>query len=134
MNTYNINDSEFLNSSAYRDFIEKNPGIGHLSVRAYAASGAIPIENLKLVASTIFNGNKIIVFEGFTDESGLIENISMPAPIYDENNLVSPEKIVYNLEASYNPFDFLKKYSINVFDGITVEQNIIDNDEFMGGM
>lgn len=134
MNTYNINDSEFLSSSIYRDFISQNPGIGHLSVRAYSASGAIPIKDLKLVVSTIFNDDKIIVFEGFTDESGVIENISMPTPIYDEDNLVSPVKIVYNLEATYNPFNFKKEYSINCFDGITVEQNIIVNDEFMGGM
>lgn len=134
MNTYNLNDADFEYTNVYKEFMNINKGLGHLSVRAYGASEAIPIQGLMLYVSTIFNDDKIIVFEGYTDESGIIENISLPAPLYDENNLVSPVKIVYNLEALYKPFNFNKEYSINVFDGITVEQNIIVNDKFMGDM
>ena len=131
MNTYNINDTEFLNSALYRDFIKENPGLGRLSVRAYTASSALPIKGLNLEVSTIFNNNKIVVFDGVTDESGTVDNISLPAPIYDENNLVSPMKIVYNLKSTYKPFDFIKDYSINVFDGISVMQTITVNDNGM---
>ena len=131
MNTYNINDTEFLNSALYRDFIKENPGLGRLSVRAYTASSALPIKGLNLEVSTIFNNNKIVVFDGVTDESGTVDNISLPAPIYDENNLVSPLKIVYNLKTTYKLFDFIKDYSINVFDGISVMQTIAVNDNGM---
>ena len=131
MNTYNINDAEFLKSSLYRDFIRKNPGLGRLSVRAYTASSALPIEGLNLEVSTIYDDNKIVIFDGVTDESGTIDNISLPAPIYDENNLVSPVKIVYNLKTSYRPYDFQKDYSINVFDGISVMQTIAVSDNGM---
>ena len=134
MNEYNINDSEFLKSDIYKDFIKKNAGLGRLLVRAYAASEALPIKGLKLKVSTIFNDNKIVVYEGYTDESGVIENILLPAPIYDENNLVSPIKIVYSLDASYEPSKFYKEYFINVFDGISVMQNIVVETMDMEGL
>ena len=125
MNEYNINDSEFLKSDIYKEFIKTNEGLGHLSVRAYAASEALPIKGLKLGVSTNFDNNKIVLYDGYTDESGVIEDILLPAPIYDENNLVSPLKIVYNLSASYEPSKFYKEYLINMFDGISVMQNIV---------
>lgn len=133
MNIYDINDNEFLKSDIYKDFIKKNGGLGHLSVRAYAASEALPIKGLKLEVSTIFDNNKIILFDGYTNESGVIENILLPAPIYDENNLVSPIKIIYNLNATYTPSKFYKEYLINMFDGISVMQNIIVRDMNMEG-
>ena len=125
MITYNINDSEFLKTDIYNNFINENRGIGHLSVRAYAASEAVPMEGVKIIVSTIFSGNRIIIYDGYTDDSGVIDNILLPAPIYDENNLVSPKKIVYDIYASYPKNDFFRDYSINVFDGISVLQNII---------
>ena len=51
MDTYNINDSEFVNSDMYKNFINENPGRGYLKIRAYSASQAVPISGLQVVVS-----------------------------------------------------------------------------------
>ena len=61
--TYNVNDKDFLNSELYRSFINQNPGIGFLKIRAYAASQAVPISGLSVVVSKDIGGNKVIFFE-----------------------------------------------------------------------
>ena len=124
MNTYNVNDENFVNSDIYKRFISENGGTGHLRIHAYAASGAVPISGLGVSVSTIFDDDKIILFEGMTDASGVIEAISLPAPIYDENNLVSPIKRVYEIDATYAPDNLNKTYKINMFDGVSVVQTI----------
>ena len=122
MNTYNVYDDEFKESSIYKNFISENPSRGCLRIRAYAAYGAIPISGLKVVISTEFENNKIIFFEGVTDESGIIERISLPAPVLSLDNLSAPSKRVYSIDANY--MDINKKYNINVYEGICVTQSI----------
>lgn len=120
--TYNVNDKDFLNSELYKSFINSNSGIGFLKIRAYAASGAVPISGLSIVVSKDIGGNKVIFFEGATNDSGVIERISLPAPRIDSDNLVSPILTTYDINAVYEGED--KLYKVNVYDGIYVVQNI----------
>ena len=60
MNTYNINDENFKNTEAYRSFMNDNPANGYLKIRAYSASGAVPIVGMKVIVSTIYDNNVII--------------------------------------------------------------------------
>lgn len=120
--TYNVNDKDFLNSELYKSFINSNSGIGFLKIRAYAASGAVPISGLSIVVSKDIGGNKVIFFEGVTNDSGVIERISLPAPRIDSDNLVSPILTTYNISAVYEGEN--KLYKVNVYDGIYVVQNI----------
>ena len=113
MNTYNINDVNFINSYEYKEFIKNNPEIGYLKIRAFAASGAIPISNLKVVVSTNVNNDTIIFYEGVTNQSGIIEGIKLPAPKLEVNNLNAPNKTKYIITATYS--DNIKKiYEINI--------------------
>ena len=43
MNTYYVTDESFKTSEEYNYFLEQNPGIGYLRIRAYTASEAIPM-------------------------------------------------------------------------------------------
>lgn len=125
MNNYNINDEEFINSKLYQDFLEKNPKTGNLKIRAYAASGAIPIKGLKIIVSTFINDNdKAIFFEGETNESGVIEKISLPVPSLDLNNMLIPNSIVYDVSATYTPDNIKSLYKVNMYEGVCVVQNI----------
>lgn len=108
---------DFKKTTSYESFININRGIGNLKIRAYAASLALPVSSLEVVVSTMFDGMNIIFFRGKTDVSGMIENIILPAPILG-NNLVIPNTIVYDINAGGN------KYSVNMYDGICVVQNI----------
>ena len=66
----------------------------------------------------------MIFFEGYTNSSGNIEGITLPAPRLDINNLDKPNKTVYNIEALYLPDNTLKTYSINIYENVLVIQNI----------
>ena len=124
MNNYNVNDENFINSSLYKNFIRVNSGEGKINIRAYAASQAIPISNMDIVISTNINNNKVIFFEGKTNQSGVIENIKVPAPPILNNNLTNPPSLVYEISARYIPDNINKVYSVNIYDNLTVIQNI----------
>lgn len=122
MNTYNIDDKNFINTEEYQNFIKDNSEVGYLKIRAYAASGAVPISGLRIVVSKNIGNNKIIFFDGTTNESGIIEKISLPAPKLDPNDLDVPNKITYDINATYNNINNL--FKINIYEKIRVVQNI----------
>ena len=124
MNIYSMFDKNFLSSELYQRFIRENPEKGGLRIRAYAASEAIPISGLKVVVSTMFEDNKIIFFDGYTNESGVIEKITLAAPRSDDNNLSVPSKRVYEIEAISNKDNVKQVFQINVYQGICIVQTI----------
>lgn len=124
MNTYSIEDKQYVNSEEFKNFMEQNPTYGYLRIRAYAASGAIPISGLKIEITTKINKNKFIFFEGYTNESGLIDNISLPAPKLEANNLDIPNKTVYEIKATYLPNNTNLTYEVNMYENVFVVQNI----------
>ena len=135
MNTYNINDESFKKTEVYDKFILANPSRGYLKIRAYAASQAIPISGLKIVVSKIVDNQRIIFFEGTTNESGVIEKIVLPAPKLNTDNLNAPSGITYDITATYNNENITNTYKINVYENIYVIQTIslVPNGNTMGG-
>ena len=124
MNTYNFNDENFKNTTAYENFITANPSEGYLKVRASAASQALPISGLKIVVSKVIDNNNVIFFEGSTNESGVIERIVLPAPKLDANNLDAPRSTTYQISATYEPDNLNTIYRINIYENIYVIQTI----------
>lgn len=125
MKTYYYDDESFMNTDIYSDFMKENPGIGYLTIRAYAASGALPISGIKIVITKIIDETKVIFFEGITNESGIISNIKLPAPKTNNNDLEIPVKTNYEIEATYEIDNFNKKYNVGMYNNIYVIQNII---------
>ena len=121
MDTYNIDDKDFVNSELYKSFLNANPGLGFLKVRAYAASQAVPISGMSVQVSKDIGGNKVIFFEGVTNESGVIERIQLPVP-RTLDNMVAPIITTYDVSTVYE--DDNRVYKVNVYDGIYVVQNI----------
>ncbi|MBR1679316.1 MAG: hypothetical protein IJ704_01565 [Bacilli bacterium] len=124
MNTYSMFDKDFLASSLYQKFVSENPEKGGLRIRAYAASEAIPVAGLKVEVSTIFDDNKIIIFDGFTNESGVIDKIVLAAPRNDGDDLVIPSKRVYEIKATSSKDQVMQIYHVNVYPGICIVQTI----------
>lgn len=122
MNTYNIKDINFLNSNLYRQYINSNPKVGFLKIRAYTASEAVPIIGLNVVVSKIIDNNKIIFYEGKTDNSGVIDKISLPAPTLSLDDLNAPNSTTYDISATYD--DMESKYLVNIYEGVYVVQTI----------
>lgn len=124
MNTYNVNDQNFINSDEYKNFIKENPGTGYLRIRASAAGGAIPISGLQIQITKNIDDDKVVFFEGATDASGLIEGIALPAPAINSDNMISPMSSVYNITATYEPDKAVQIYSVRIYDNLYVVQNI----------
>ena len=124
MNTFNINDQEFVNSEIYQNYLRNNPSQGFLKIRAYAASQALPITNLKIVVSKMIDNNKVIFFEGNTNESGIIDRITLPAPRLNQNNLDAPSSATYEITATYNEGNLTNIYRVNIYENIYVIQTI----------
>ena len=118
----NIYIDDFKNTSEYREFIKKNEAYGNLVIRAYAANEAIPISNVSIIVSLVINNNNVIFYNGMTDSSGMTPKIKLPAPIYNENNLVTPLYTTYDIKAIYNNTDYA--YKVNLYDDICVQQTI----------
>jgi len=57
------------NDSVYQDFLNSNPGVGNIKVRATSANEAFPVSGVSVVVSKVIGDNTIIFFEGMTDES-----------------------------------------------------------------
>lgn len=118
----NINDNEFVNSLVYQKFIENNPGKGYLKIRAYAASEALPVVGLRIIVSSLIENEKVIFFDGITDDSGMIDTLTLPTPKLDNSNLEIPLTINYSVEAIKDTIN--KKFSVDMYDGVCVVQNI----------
>lgn len=118
----NINEFHVVNPVSYENFIKKNSGKGNLKVHAYAASEALPVSGLRIIVSTSIEGEKVIFFDGKTDASGMIESLSLPAPSIAFNNLEVPNSTLYTIEAISEKEE--QNYSVNMYDGICVVQNI----------
>ena len=118
----NFDDPKFITTETYKNFINSNSSYGYLNIRAYAASSAIPIKGLKVIVSKTLDDNKVIFYSGNTDESGLIEKISLPTPIVSTNDEVVPSSQDYNIEATYENQKLT--YKVTMYSNISVNQNI----------
>ena len=124
MDSISINNPEFVNSESYQKFMIENSGSGRLKIRAYAASEALPVGGLKILVSTRIASFQVIFFEGYTDASGMIPSLSLPAPKLEVNNLVAPKSISYKIEAIFlEPYQ-KKEFFVTIYDNVCVVQNI----------
>ena len=117
----------------YKNFINENPGRGYLKIRAYSASQAVPISGLQVVVSKNINNARVIFFEGATNESGVIEQISLPAPSLSNDNSIVPNTVSYDISTTYLPNNTKGLYKVNVYDGVYVIQTISIVPELMVG-
>lgn len=124
MNNVSLNDEEFINSASYQNFINNNKGNGYLRIRAFAANQAVPITGLKILVNKKIDGYNVNFFEGYTNESGVIENISLPAPKNNDNDLVIPKSTSYEIVATNNMDNTSLAFIVNVYDNLYVIQNI----------
>ena len=120
MNEIKLN--EFKTLEEYKEFNKNNPDIGYLNIRAYAANSAIPITNLEVKVTKVINNQKVIFYDGKTDNSGLISNINLPTPPKNNNDEEIPLSSEYEVLAKYNDENLV--FSVVMYSGISVLQNI----------
>ena len=114
---------KLLESDAeYQEFIRNNPGNGYLKIRASSANEAVPVEGLNIKVSKEIGNNNIIFYEGKTDYSGMINDIILPAPMANMDDLVEPNFTEYKINATNA--NTQQEFSISICCGFTVIQYI----------
>lgn len=121
-----ISYDEFKKTDLYDDFIKSNPDIGNLKVQVFTAYGAIPVAGSEVLVTKNIEEYRIIFFQGFTDSSGIISNISLPAPktITSATPEITPEYTIYDLTVLHQEYEALKTYSIGMFGGVNIIQYV----------
>lgn len=121
-----ISYEEFQKTDAYPTFAKQNSDVGYLKVQAFMADQAIPIPDVEILITKEIGDDVVIFFRGYTDSSGIIDNITLPAPTdtYNVSTETFSEFEVYDLTAVKESFQTLKKYTIGMFGGLKALQYI----------
>ena len=121
-----VSYEEFKQMEEYQKFIIENPSVGHLKVEAFTAYKSIPIENAEILITKDFDDFKVVFFDGYTDSSGVISNIELPAPISEANSKTYniPKYTLYDLTAIHVGYESIKKYDIGMFGDVNILQYV----------
>lgn len=121
-----INYEDFKNTDLYESFISENPDTGFLKVQVFTAYGAVPISDTSIIISKDIEDYRVIFYQGVTDDSGIIENINLPAPLTVKvaNPDIIPGYTIYDMTAIHEGFETIKKFSIGMFGDVKVIQYV----------
>lgn len=119
-----ISYEEFKSTDLYDDFIKENTDYGNLKVQVFTAYGAIPIPNTNIVVYKDIEEYRVVFFQGLTDSSGIVSNISLPAPKMVTSNEETPIYTVYNMTAFNTGYETLKSFTIGMLGGVNVIQYV----------
>ncbi len=124
-----VNDPILKDNKDYQDFLNNNKGVGFIKIRASSAKSAVPISNMDIIISKEIGKYNVIFYKGKTDESGMINDITVPACNKKLSDLKEPICSIYKIEAIYKKDNIDTFYDVKVYDGITTIQyiNVISN-------
>ena len=124
---YYFDSDEFKESALYKNFISINNSNGILKIEASTAGEAYPLKDVNITISKMIDGNKVIFYQGKTNDSGVIESIVLPTRKVPEevNDADDILYTTYDLDAYYSEYDLNKKYNVSIFDNVKVIQPVI---------
>lgn len=95
---------------------------GGLIIHAFSASGALPVPGATVRIKGAEEANRFVVFSLLTDEDGVTERISLPAP--EKSNSLSPNPAeipysVYDIEVTKPGYYPKRIFNAAVYSGVT---------------
>ncbi len=127
VNTNDINTSENMQRQEdWMNFETRNTSNGFLKVQVYSAQGAFPLKDARVVISKEFDNQQKIFYEMVTDESGITEPVSLPAPDASHSFVVDGMRPYenYNVEVSKEGFQTSLREGLPIFPGVVSLQPI----------
>ena len=117
---------KFKETEEYEKFLQDNPSLGTLKVEVFTANESIPIPNTQVLITKNIDNNDVLFYKGVTSSSGIIDNVSLPAPNPVLNASYDNELkyTIYDLTAINDDFETIKKYKIAMFGDIKVIQYV----------
>lgn len=107
----------------YQEFLKENPENGILKVQVFMANQAIPIANVNILIEKEISNETLVFFNGMTNESGIIEAISLPAPKIEDNDI--PKYVSYQLIVKHPNYQGPTTYTIPIYSGQKMLQYVV---------
>ncbi len=107
----------------YTQFLSQNPYRGYLKVQAFRGEQAFPVPDVQIRVTRDFLDGERTFFEGITDQNGIIDGITLPAPSA-ENSLTPNGPVntaVYTLTAQHPNYRTVR-IPFAIYEGITAIQ------------
>ncbi len=96
---------------------DEEDSYGYLKIRAYTGNDAYPVETAYV---RVFDDTGNLVFEGYTDQSGIIEGIRLKT--VNERNSEAPndmkKSINYRIVVTHPDFTMAEYENVPIFDGV----------------
>ena len=107
-------------------FYKYNEKYNNLRVVGYTNEVYKYMEKAEIIITKEIGGNNVLFFRGYTDSSGIIDNITLPAPTsgYDADNFQTSSTTSYKLTAIKDNYDCVKQYIINMIGDVKVLQYV----------
>lgn len=118
----NTDTQESNSSESYKEFLQQNTGKGTLKVQVSAARESIPIPNANVIISKIIGNEEKIFYSEITDESGIVDNLILPAPNQSCENSFNMSNqasgTMYDITIMHSDFQQISEDQVEIFDGI----------------
>ena len=121
------NNSENIQQQEdWMNFEARNTSNGFLKVQVYSAQGAFPLKDARVVISKELDNQQKIFYEMVTDESGITQPVSLPAPDASHSFVVDGMRPYenYNIEVSKQGFQTSLREGLPIFPGVVSLQPI----------
>lgn len=120
-----ITYDEFKKLDIYKDFLESNPDLGYLKIKAFTAQEAIPLSKTEVIITKDIGSYKVIFYRGETDINGMINQIVLPAPKQvSSTSDATPKYTLYELNALHEGYEIIREYQVGMLGNVKVIQYI----------
>lgn len=99
----------------YEEYLKENPENGILKVQVFMAEQAIPLANVNILIEKEVENETLNFYDGVTDESGIIENITLPAPRIDNADV--PSYATYILIVNHPKYQGPTTFNVPIYSG-----------------
>lgn len=99
----------------YEEYLKENPENGILKVQVFMAELAIPLANVNILIEKEVENETLNFYDGVTDESGIIENITLPAPKIDNTDI--PSYATYVLIVNHPNYQGPTTFNVPIYSG-----------------
>ncbi len=108
-------EQDVTSYDTYASFLENNKGKGILKIRVFTANKVLPLKNVHIVISKVIGTDKVIFFEGDTNDSGVVNEIELPA-LSKFTSLV--KEVIYLAECYHQNYIKETPSIVSMYDGI----------------
>ena len=104
----------------YAVFLREHPSEGILKVQATAARSAFPVSGATVEVSVVINGEKYVLYNNVTDESGISDDMLLPArpSAFSQNSVTASDSGTQYEVSVYHPAFNALSAPVTMFDNI----------------